>query len=180
MIFAVDVASPCTDTLVTFSQSMYNVSEGSGLVQLVLVLNGSLSTDITVLVNSVNDTATGKWSNIITNTCINNVIGGGVDYNSGPYSIKISAGATRMTFNVSINNDNILEDNEKFSLIINDASLPSCVITNSSGRTTVIIKNDDSKLSMTFLTVISIYVTGFMKTVLIGTFCILRNIALKC
>ena len=64
MIFAVNVV-PCTDTLVTFSQSTYNVSEGSGLVQPELILNGSLSTDITVLVNSVNDTATGKWSNII-------------------------------------------------------------------------------------------------------------------
>ena len=55
-----------------------------------------------------------------------------------------------MIFNVSINNDNILEDNEKFSLIINNASLPSCVITNSSGRSTVIIRNDDSELSMIF------------------------------
>ena len=158
MIFAINVASPCTDTLVTFSQSMYNVSEGSGLVQPILLLNGSLSTNITVLVNSVNDTATGEWSNIITNISIKNVIGGGVDYNSGPYSIKILAGANRMTFNISINNDNILEDNEEFSLIINNTSLPSCVITNSSGRSTVIVRDDDSELSMTFLTVISIYV----------------------
>ena len=56
-----------------------------------------------------------------------------------------------MTFNVSINNDNILEDNEEFSLIINNTSLPSCVITNSSGRSTVIVRDDDSELSMTVL-----------------------------
>ena len=68
MIYAVDVVSPCTDTLVTFSQSMYNVSEGSGLVRPVLVLNGSLSTHIIVQINSVNNTATGEWTNIITNT----------------------------------------------------------------------------------------------------------------
>ena len=95
--------------------------------------------------------------NSITNISIDNVIGGGVDYSSGPYNITISAGITRMTFNVSINNDNMLEDNEEFSLIINDASLPSCVITNSSGSTTVIIRNDDSEFSMTVLTVISIH-----------------------
>ena len=67
IILAVNVA-PCTDTLVTFSQSTYNVSEGSGLVQPELVLNGSLPTDITVQVNNINNTATGEWTIIVLQT----------------------------------------------------------------------------------------------------------------
>ena len=50
-----------------------------------------------------------------------------VDYSSGPYHIIILAGSTNATFNVMINSDNVLEDNETFSveivLISNDHTL---------------------------------------------------------
>ena len=53
-----------------------------------------------------------------------------------------------MTFNVSIIDDNVLEDNEEFILFIKNESLPDNVFINSSGRATVIIRNDDGKLTM--------------------------------
>ena len=53
-----------------------------------------------------------------------------------------------MIFNVTIINDTLLEDNEEFRLFINNGSLPDNVNTNSSGRATVIIRNDDGKLSV--------------------------------
>ena len=53
-----------------------------------------------------------------------------------------------MPFNVSIYNDNILEGNEQFILNINNASLPDNVFANSSSTTTVVLRDDDSKLSL--------------------------------
>ena len=41
-----------------------------------------------------------------------------------------------------------MEGNEQFALNINNALLPNDVITDSSSRATVIIKDDDSKLSL--------------------------------
>ena len=70
------------------------------------------------------------------------VTGGGVDYQSGPYNVKFPAGVTNVSFNVLINNDNILEVNEEFNLIIRHSS---SIATHSPHRITVIILNDDSK-----------------------------------
>ena len=70
-----------------------------------------------------------------------NNVTGGVDYHSGPYNITFPAGITTIPFNVSIYNDTVLEGNEQFTLNIN-------IITNSSSRATVIITDDDSKMSL--------------------------------
>ena len=45
-------------------------------------------------------------------------IGGGVDYNSGPYDVTFTAGMTNVSFNVTIINDTLLESNETFNLTI--------------------------------------------------------------
>ena len=55
-----------------------------------------------------------------------------------------------MSFNVSINDDNILEDDEQFSLVINNGSLPNNIITDNRSRATVIIRNDDGKLILSY------------------------------
>jgi len=55
-----------------------------------------------------------------------------------------------VSFNITINNDDILEDDEQFILIINSSSLPDNVITDSNSRATVTIRNDDSKLIICF------------------------------
>ena len=49
----------------------------------------------------------------------NNVTGGGVDYDSGPYTVTFPVGQTRVALNIPINDDAIVEDNEKFTLFMN-------------------------------------------------------------
>ena len=73
------------------------------------------------------------------------VTGEGVDYTSGPYTVTFVAGETTGTFDVPINDDNILESNEDFILTINEISLPSNVICGSPVEATVIIVDDDRK-----------------------------------
>jgi len=68
-----------------------------------------------------------------------------VDYNSGPYSITFSAGVTSVTFDISINDDSILEDNENFMLTIDQSSLPTNVNRGNPGSATVTIVDNDGK-----------------------------------
>ena len=72
-------------------------------------------------------------------------VGGGVDYNSGPYTVQFDARVTRVPFNVSINNDDILEGNETFNLMINTQSLPSGVTVGDHSQTKVTIQANDRK-----------------------------------
>ena len=69
--------------------------------------------------------------------------GGGVDYYSGPYSGIIPAEEKVGFFSVSINDDNILEGNERFNLTINSSSLPDRVIVTNLNQATMIIEDDD-------------------------------------
>ena len=50
-----------------------------------------------------------------------------------------------MSFNISILDDDLLEDNENFTLTINIDSLPDGITTGNPSKVTVIIRNDDSK-----------------------------------
>ena len=72
-------------------------------------------------------------------------VGGGVDYNSGPYIVRFDAGVTSTSLNVSINNDNIMEGNESFTLNINPLSLSSGVTLADHNQTTVTILANDGK-----------------------------------
>ena len=47
-----------------------------------------------------------------------NVTGGGVDYNSGPYTVIFPNGSTNASFNIIINDDNVLEESEVFVISI--------------------------------------------------------------
>ena len=75
----------------------------------------------------------------------NNVTGGGVDYDSGPYTVKFPAGQTRRSLDVVVNDDNILEGNEKFTLTIRSGTLPTGVTRNGTGKATVTIMDNDGK-----------------------------------
>ena len=68
-----------------------------------------------------------------------------MDYHSGPYNVTFPAGVTSVPFSVIINDDNILEGNEKFTLTINPSTLPSGVTVSDPSQATVNILNDDSK-----------------------------------
>jgi len=126
----------------SFSQTTYSIDEDIGTVQPTLVLSKLLLTDITVLVNSININTTG---NCLYHCChfIRHLITLDDDYNSGQYNITIPAGMTNASFNISISPDNILEGNELFSLIIDQTSLPTVVV--SDNFTLVMIKDDDCK-----------------------------------
>ena len=129
---------------VSFSQSTYSINEDVGSIQLTLVLSNPSSTDITVQVVDDDNTATGEYRHK-QHSNNNNLIGGGVDYNSGPYSVTFPAGMTNVSFIIIINNDNILEDNEEFNVTIDNSSLSNNITTDSLSRATVIIINDDGK-----------------------------------
>ena len=68
-----------------------------------------------------------------------------MDYTSGPYSVTFPAGVTSVPFNIPINDDNILEDNENFTLTIN-SSLPTGVMVDNLSQATVTIVDNDCKL----------------------------------
>ena len=72
-----------------------------------------------------------------------NVIGRGVDYDSGPYYVMISAGDTTASLNVAINDDDLLENDEEFKLSINKSSLTGHVMLGGLDETTVNIVDDD-------------------------------------
>ena len=80
-------------------------------------------------------------------------VGGGVDYNSGPYNVQFDAEMTRMSFAVLINNDDILEEDEIFNLKINAQLLPDSVTAGDPGQTTVTILANDGKhiVKITFM-----------------------------
>ena len=72
-------------------------------------------------------------------------VGGGVDYNSGPYTVQFDVGITRALFTIPLIDDNIMEDNETFSFSVNASSLPSAITVSDSGQTTVTIVANDGK-----------------------------------
>lgn len=76
---------------------------------------------------------------------INYVIGKHENYTLGQYNVMLPAGVTRVPFYVPITNDDVLEVNEKFDLIIDLSSLSSNVNAGSIYRTTVLIVDDDGK-----------------------------------
>ena len=79
--------------------------------------------------------------------CYHCVVGGGVDYDSGSYTATFPAGVTRVSFNVSINDDNIFEHSETLTLIIDASFLPSRVMAVPMCHLSVTIVDNDCKLS---------------------------------
>ena len=71
-----------------------------------------------------------------------------MDYDSGPYNITFPAGTTSVPFNVSITDDNILEDDENFLLTVDLFSLPDRVIASDPYQATVTIVDKDGKLTV--------------------------------
>jgi len=75
---------------------------------------------------------------------------GGVDYDSKPYTIIFTSNQTRAPFNISIYDDDILENDESFTLMIND-SLPSRFSVE--GQAMVTIMDTDCKYTDTCLSI---------------------------
>ena len=68
-----------------------------------------------------------------------------MDYTSGPHSITFPAGVMSVPFNIPINDDNIFEGNENFTLTINP-SLPTGVMVSNPDQARVTIVDNDCKL----------------------------------
>ena len=131
---------------VMFSQSAYTVNENDEPAQAVLSLSNPSSTDITVEVYNTDGSATGESVIIILYMIDQHITGGGVDYDSGPYTVTFPARVTSVPFKVSLYDDDILEENENFMLTINQSSLPSGVTIGNPSITTVTIVDNDRKL----------------------------------
>ena len=78
----------------------------------------------------------------------NNVTGRGIDYDSGQYTVTFPDGKTRVPFDITINDDSILEGNEDFVVTIIPDTLPDGVTRGNPFRATVTIVDDDRKLCM--------------------------------
>ena len=77
-------------------------------------------------------------------------VGGGVDYNSGPYAVQFNVGVTSIPLTVLIQADNILEDNETFEFSVNASALPDDVTVGSTGHTTVTIVDDNGEYTVIY------------------------------
>ena len=71
---------------------------------------------------------------------------GHVDYNAGLFNILLPAGELGMAFNISITDDNILENVEEFNLTINSTSLPNRILNGDIQQTAIFITDDDGKV----------------------------------
>ena len=61
------------------------------------------------------------------------------------YTVTFSAGVNSSQLSILITDDNILEDDETFNLIINQSSLPDGVVVVDSSQVTVTIVDDDGE-----------------------------------
>ena len=126
-----------------FSERAYRVDENDGPAQPVLVFSNPPLIDITIQVRDDDDTATSECTNIIIIN-INSTLTGGDDYGPGIYTVVIPAETSMVPFNISIVDDNILEGDEDFDVVILQRSLPAGVI-RGNPRATVTIVNHNCK-----------------------------------
>ena len=54
----------------------------------------------------------------------NNIITGGVDYDSGPYTVMFTAGMTMASYKIPIDDDDIMENDKDFTLTIRSGTYP--------------------------------------------------------
>ena len=65
------------------------------------------------------------------------------DYATGPYNVMIPAGQTNVRFDVTIMDDNVVENDENINLAINSNMLPNKITLGIPGRTMVTIVDND-------------------------------------
>ena len=131
---------------ISFNQPQYSIIEGNEPLKPLLVLSNPSSYAITIQVESISGSASGKYIQWL---CICDImltiLCKGNDYTSGPYNVMFPAGITSVPFDVNITNDNILESNETFSLNIISSSVPARVLMGNPRQSAVTIVDNDSK-----------------------------------
>ena len=68
-----------------------------------------------------------------------------MDYTAGPYTVTFPAGTTSALVIVPLNDDDLIERDENFTLSFDLSSLPSGIATGISNQTLVIINDNDCK-----------------------------------
>ena len=102
----------------------------------------------------------------------------GEDYSSGPYYITVVAGMTHLSFNVSILDDKILEEDENFVLTIDPSSLPCRVTTGNHNQATVTIPEDECK-GLIFITIYSSYIILINPAVYLRMYTYVANFSIS-
>ena len=77
---------------------------------------------------------------------------GDSDYFSGPYSLTFPAGATNLSFYITVIDDSLTEGNEQFYVTIDPDSLPDDVMFGNLGAAVITIVDDDCKLMIHYTT----------------------------
>ena len=116
------------------------------MVQPTLVLSDPSSTDVTIRIIDSEVSATGQLAIFRLCIALNIIyIKGGVDYISGPYVVTIPAGVTNVSFDVSIRDDDELENDEHFNLTIDPSSLPSRITITDPSQAVVTITDNEGE-----------------------------------
>ena len=71
-----------------------------------------------------------------------------MDYATGPYIIKFPVNHTRVSLSITITDNDEMENNKTFVLIINSSSLTRHVDVGNPNQTTVTILDDDGKYAV--------------------------------
>jgi len=122
-----------------FGQVQYSFDEGNGNAQIEIIFSNPSSFDIIVHVMWDDITATGLNSS----ECLES--DGTEDYLYGMYSIIFPSNMIMQFVNITICDDNVLEEDETFSLTIVSNSNPDNVTNGSPDNVTVIIVDNDRK-----------------------------------
>ena len=78
----------------------------------------------------------------------------------GPFTVTIPAAEMgRASLSIEIFSDDVLEDDESFSLTISPSSLPSNVVAGGLGQVEITIEDDSGKLIYNVVTVVVVIVT---------------------
>ena len=83
--------------------------------------------------------------------CFLFLIGANEDYFSGPYYIVFTAGMTEAVFNISVNDNDILEETETFNIVINSLLLPNNVTIGELDEAVVTILDNDGEVYQTVI-----------------------------
>ena len=73
------------------------------------------------------------------------MLGKGVDYGSGPYNVIFPADTNTTQFDITINDDKVLDIDKNFILTINTSSLSRSIMVADPNQATVVIEDDDGK-----------------------------------
>ena len=109
----------CVVLVAEFASEQYTGSESSGFVEVVVIISGgSSTTNISVMVTTSEQTATGiaiaKWHNLTTDYYT--LLGSGVDFDSDPINITFVAGEVSKLVNIPVMCDKIVERTESFDI----------------------------------------------------------------